>query len=175
MKKVLIIGSCGAGKSTAAKSLAEIIHVPVIHLDAHYWKPGWVESEKDEWLKKVKELCARPQWIMDGNYSSTMDYRFEHADTVIFLLYPRLTCLKGIFKRLFTSQRVDDILGCKERIDWQFFHYVWTYNKIRAPEVLKKMDKLRNKKMHIVHGRSQLKNFFLKLEFGNKNYVQQSI
>lgn len=164
MKKVLIIGSCGAGKSTAAETLSKIIQLPVIHLDAHYWKPGWVNSEKNEWLEKVRKLCAAPEWIMDGNYTSTMDYRMEQADTIIFLYYPRWTCLKGIFKRLIESCRPDHIEGCEEKIDWEFFCYVWTFNKSRAPEILKKLGGLKNKKVYVVHNRVELKELFSKIK-----------
>ncbi len=160
MNKVLIIGSCGAGKSIATKNLAKIVNLPIIHLDLHYWKPNWVKSEKNEWFNKVKELCAQPQWIMDGNYGSTMDYRLEQADTVIFLLYPRFLCLTGIFKRLLVSPRVDKIPGCREKIDWEFIRYVWTYNKIQAPKIIKKAEKLKDKQIFILQNRKQLENLF---------------
>ena len=75
MRKILVIGSGGAGKSTFAKRLGTHLKIKVIHLDALYWKPGWVETPKAEWLKRVEELLKEGSWIMDGNYSGTLDAR----------------------------------------------------------------------------------------------------
>ena len=72
MKRVLVIGSGGAGKSTFATRLGARLGLPVIHLDRVYWQPGWVETPKDEWLRKVEEMCAADAWVMDGNYSGTL-------------------------------------------------------------------------------------------------------
>src|SRR5690349_3028678 len=85
MKKILVIGSGGAGKSTFAKQLSAILHLEVLHLDALYWQAGWVETPKPEWKQRVTELLAGDAWIMDGNYSGTLDIRMQACDTVIFL------------------------------------------------------------------------------------------
>lgn len=71
MRRVLVIGCGGAGKSTLARQLGEATGLPVIHLDAHYWRPGWVETPKETWRAAVDELIAADAWIMDGNYSGT--------------------------------------------------------------------------------------------------------
>src|SRR5687768_16103132 len=69
MKRVLVIGSPGAGKSVFSRRLGEITGLPVIHLDQHYWRPGWIEPSKDVWSRQVTELLQRDSWIIDGNYS----------------------------------------------------------------------------------------------------------
>lgn len=86
MRKVLVIGSGGAGKTTFAKRLSKILNIEVIHLDALYWNPGWVETPELEWRKIVEGLIVRDSWIMDGNYSGTLDLRIKACDTVIILL-----------------------------------------------------------------------------------------
>jgi adenylate kinase family enzyme len=68
MRRVLVIGSGGAGKSTFSVALGKRLELPVIHLDAHFWRPGWVETPKPEWRERVAQLAARDAWVMDGNY-----------------------------------------------------------------------------------------------------------
>ncbi|MHC0064340.1 hypothetical protein ACWATR_15805 [Nostoc sp. UIC 10890] len=89
MKKILIIGSGGAGKSTLARELGTILGLEVIHLDVWYWNPGWVETPKTKWQSIIQDLTLRESWIMDGNYSGTLDIRLSVADTVFFVkFYP---------------------------------------------------------------------------------------
>ncbi len=96
MKKVLVIGSGGAGKSTFAKRLSEKTGLEVIHLDQLYWQPNWVETPKDEWQEIVKEIIEGDEWILDGNFGGTMEMRIEACDTVIFLEMPRTVCVYRI-------------------------------------------------------------------------------
>ncbi len=83
MRRVLVIGSGGAGKSTFARRLGDILQIDVIHLDTFYWRPGWVETPKPEWREIVLGLVQRESWIMDGNFSGTLEQRLEACDTVI--------------------------------------------------------------------------------------------
>jgi adenylate kinase family enzyme len=86
---VLVIGPGGAGKSTVAKRLGRILSLEVIHLDKFYWKPGWIEAPKEEWDVPIERLLAGESWIMDGNYSRTLERRLKSADTVVFLDFAR--------------------------------------------------------------------------------------
>ncbi len=99
MKRVAIIGSGGAGKSTLAKRLGEVTGLPVIHLDQHFWNPHWTETPIPEWERRHETLLERERWVMDGNYGSTMNERLDAADTVIFLDMPRLFCVVRVLKR----------------------------------------------------------------------------
>ena len=72
MKKILVIGSGGSGKSTFARRLGARLSLEVIHLDAHHWRAGWVAPPKDEWRRQVEELTRRESWVMDGNFSGTL-------------------------------------------------------------------------------------------------------
>lgn len=139
MKKVLVIGSGGSGKSTFAARLGEATGLEVLHLDSFFWKPGWVETPKDEWRRKVAELAARESWIMDGNYGGTMEMRVEACDTVIMLDLPRRVCLWRVFKRVVKYRRgtrPDMAAGCDERFDLKFLRWVWDYRKKKRPGVL---------------------------------------
>ena len=89
MQRVIVIGSGGAGKSVFAARLAEGTGLPLIHLDALYWKPGWVAPAPDEWDETMRRLVAGERWIIDGNYSRTLEMRMAACDTAIFLDVPR--------------------------------------------------------------------------------------
>jgi adenylate kinase family enzyme len=142
MRKVLVIGSGGAGKSTFARRLGKILQIEVIHLDALYWRAGWVETPKPEWAERVAELVARDAWIMDGNYSGTFDLRLKACDAVVFLDMPRLLCLWRVLKRWLMYRRrsrPDMAEGCGEKLNWEFILWVWNYPKTRKPKVIEWM------------------------------------
>lgn len=100
MKKVVLIGPGGSGKSTLARQLGNKLTLNVYHLDALFWKPNWVGVPKDEQRKTQKDLVQKEEWIIDGNYGSTMDIRFNAADTIIFLDIHRIICVYRAFKRM---------------------------------------------------------------------------
>lgn len=140
MRKVLVIGSAGAGKSTFARRLGPLLRLPVIHLDACFWKAGWVETPKDVWLETVEELLARAAWVMDGNYSGTLAVRLRACDAVIFIDLPRSLCLWRVLKRVVMyrrESRPDMAEGCSEKFDFKFLLWVWGYPKRTRPKVLR--------------------------------------
>ena len=139
MRKVLVIGSGGAGKSTFALRLGARLGLEVIHLDKEHWRPGWVEPPQDEWRRRVEELVARDAWVMDGNYSGTLDVRLAACDTVIFLDLPRAVCLWSVLKRTAAyrgTSRPDMAEGCPEKIDLEFVQWIWGYRSRSRPKVL---------------------------------------
>lgn len=130
MKRVLIIGCSGAGKTTLALPLAVKTGLPLIHLDREYWRPRWVETPHDEWHAKVAELSARDSWIMEGNYSGTFPIRMPRADTIILVTRPRWLCLaRAIWRgaKYFGRTRPDVAPGCPERFSLSFYKFVWDF------------------------------------------------
>ena len=153
MKRISIVGSGGAGKSTFAHQLADILHLPVIHLDALYWQPGWVATPQDEWSEKQQQFVQQESWIIDGNYTSTLDVRFTIADTIIFLDFPRLLCLYRAIKRRIqfaVKTRPDMAEGCPERIDHEFLLWIWNYPTNGRMRVLKKIEQHRGGKQIVI-------------------------
>lgn len=133
MKKIAIIGCSGSGKSTLSIKLNEILEIPVYHLDTLNWKPNWVATPRDEWDKLQKELVKEETWIIDGNYNRTLEIRIKEADTIIMLDMPRILCIYRVIKRFFmyrNSSRPDMNEGCREKLDFPFLKWVWSYNKI---------------------------------------------
>jgi adenylate kinase family enzyme len=139
MQKVLIIGCSGSGKSTLARMLSERTGLPLVHLDQHYWQPGWVARPEAEWIAMVARLIDGPGWIMDGNYTRTLPMRLQAADMVLFFDFSAWRCLWGVFWRTvrwFGRTRPDMTPGCPERFTAEFLRYVARYNRDQRPRVL---------------------------------------
>lgn len=142
MRRVVIVGCSGAGKSTLARALGARLALPVVHLDVHYWRPGWVETPRDEWLPVVDRLVAADDWIIDGNFGSSLATRLARADTAIHLDFPRRTCVRGVLSRVAREHgrsRADMAPGCVERFDWKFLKWVWGFARTERPRVLERL------------------------------------
>ncbi len=142
MQRVLVIGPCGAGKSTLAMTLGEKLGLPVYHMDQLNWKPGWVESSKDEIREKLARIVAADRWLIDGNYGGTLAERLERADTVLYLDFPIRLCVARLFRRIWTYRghsRPDMTEGCPERFDFAFLLYLLQWNSGPRPRTEAKL------------------------------------
>jgi hypothetical protein len=119
MERVMLIGCGGAGKSTLARELGKRLGLPVYHLDALFWRPGWVPTPREEWRGIQSQLVQQERWIIDGNYDSTLEIRLARADSVIF--------------------RPDLNPGCPEKIDRDFLRWIWAFPRETRPELLRKL------------------------------------
>lgn len=155
MNRILILGSCGAGKSTFARKLHQKTGLPLVHLDQHYHLPNWEEPSTADWRATVQELVQPSQWIIDGNYGSSIDLTFGAADTVLYLDASTPTCLWRVLKRTWTYHgkvRPDMPEGCKERFTLEFLHYVATFNLVKRPGLLKRLEAFEGEKMIFASG-----------------------
>ena len=154
MRKISIIGCAGAGKSTLAAKLGSLLGLPVVHIDAAYWRPNWEKPSPEEWQRQHQELLVRDAWIMDGNYGGTMRARIAASDTVILLALSRFTCLFRAFKRALKGRghsRPDLHSGCLEKLpDREFLTWIWNYNKTRLPSVLQLLDQVQQEKNVVI-------------------------
>ena len=167
MNRIVIIGCGGAGKSTLARQLGQKLQLPVVHLDCLFWKPGWVERDREEFDALLARELAKDQWILDGNFSRTMAQRLARCDTVIYLDYSRLTCLLGVVKRVVTNYgkvRPDMGAGCPERLDLDFFKWVWQYNGKNRQRNYGFLNQADHAKTYAFKNRRQLKKFLSSLE-----------
>ena len=145
MRRIALIGPGGAGKSTLARVLGERLGLPVFHLDGLYWQPGWVARPRAEWLRIQAEVVGGDRWIIDGNYSGSMDVRLAAADMVLFLDLPRGVCVWRALCRAILGRgrsRPDMAPGCPERVDLKFLWWIWTYSARRRPALLQKLSGL---------------------------------
>jgi adenylate kinase family enzyme len=164
MNRILVIGSAGSGKSTISQELSKTTDLPIIHLDRYYWKPNWVPTPSEEWDHFVEEAANQEQWIMDGNYSRTLDLRLKRADAIIFLDMPRILCIYRIIKRRIKyhgKTRPDLNEECPEKLDWAFFVWVWNYKKRSRTKIMKKIETVKDQKQVIILRTRKKVNEFL--------------
>jgi len=139
MRRILIVGNSGGGKSTLARRLGEKLAVPVVHLDVLFWKPGWVEAEEDAFRAVIRKALEAPACVCDGNFAGSLDIRLPRADTVIWIRQPRLLCLARAIWRVATYRgrriRPDMAAGCDEKFDPAFYRYIWDYDAKTAPRL----------------------------------------
>lgn len=144
-RRILIVGSGGAGKSTLSRQLADQRDLPVVHLDALYWQPGWNPTPRQEFMEKVKVELSKPEWIIDGNYDSSIELRAQYADLIIFLDFSNILCLFRACKRAWKyrgTTRPDMGRDCPEKIDWEFVRWIWRFPKDARPEMLKSLSRV---------------------------------
>ena len=134
MERVAVVGSGGAGKSMLARQIGAVAGLPVIHLDHHYWSPGWVPMPDDEWVPYQRELLAGDGWIVDGNHDSTLELRAELADTIVFLDLPRVVCLTRAVRRF--RSPILQAPGCPQKVDAQFLRWIWDFPRRSRPRLL---------------------------------------
>jgi adenylate kinase family enzyme len=168
MRRVLILGNAGSGKSTVARRLHAVTGLPLVHLDTHYWKPGWVPSAPEEWIETVELLAGQEHWIMDGGYSNTLFLRLPRADTVLFLDIPRRVCLFRVLCRRIAwrgRSRPDMAFGCHEKLDFAFLKLVWGYPTRTRRKLLAELEALRGSKAIVVLRSSrEIDDFLLRQE-----------
>jgi len=146
MKRVIILGAPGVGKTTFAKQLGKKTGLPVFHLDYFYHQKSTdFEHNREAWIKFVEDLTAKSAWITDGNYRPTLPARVKAADTIFFLDFPRWRSLKGVYKRRIkhqTKQREEMPAEWRERMNLPFFKFVWKFNGQYRQDL---MDAVKNK------------------------------
>jgi adenylate kinase family enzyme len=132
MKRVMIIGGAGAGKSTLARRLGSSTGLPVVHIDPMYWQPGWIQRDVEETRRLVRAAARSDSWNFDGNNASTFQDRLERADTLIFLDMSTLCRLWRVLRRIvlgYGNVRSDQQTDCPERFDFAFIRWVAAYSR----------------------------------------------
>ncbi|WP_412068903.1 hypothetical protein [Rubrivirga sp. IMCC43871] len=133
------MGSSGSGKSTLARAMGARLGLPVIHLDQHYWQPGWAEPTRGAWEATVDRLMTADAWVMDGTFSGTLAKRLAVADTAVLLDRSRWLCLWRVVRRRIRyhgRSRPDMTEGCPERVNRSFLHYILSFPEARRPGIL---------------------------------------
>lgn len=159
MKKVIVIGCPGSGKSRFSRELHDITGLPLYHLDLIGWREDRTLIPKEELIERILEIGKTDKWIMDGNYGGTMEMRMSLCDTIVFLDYPTDVCLDGIMSR--RGKERPDIAwkDSPEEIDKEFLDFVRSYNVVNRPIVLERIAKNPGKKVLIFKSRSEADEF----------------
>ncbi|AIY04292.1 DNA topology modulation protein [Planococcus sp. PAMC 21323] len=152
MNRIIVLGvSAGVGKSSFARKLSDKTMIPVYHLDAYFWKPGWVENSEEEFSAEQRKLVAKEQWIIEGNYSSTYGIRQQRADTIIYLELPLIVCLYRVVKRrvMYHGKTRPDLgEGCPEKLDAAFLKFIVTTYSGRKIKMRKRIDQFEKENPH---------------------------
>ena len=157
MKKVIVIGCPGSGKSTVSRELHNKTGIPLYHLDMMYWNADKTTVEKSVFLERLSDVLEKDEWIIDGNYSSTMKLRMVACDTVIFLDYPLDVCLDGIRER--RGKPRSDMPWIETEEDSEFIEFIKNYNEQQKPKVLELLKKYSDKNIIILESREQADAF----------------
>lgn len=162
MERILIIGCPGSGKSTLARALGDKLDLTVVHLDRLWWTAGWKNVTQEEFDSRLAMALNMDQWIIDGNYSRTMEARLEKCDTIIYLDFSRWQCLLGNFQRYLKNRgsvRPDMGPGCPERLNWEHLKFVWNFNKNNRVLNYTWIGKTRHAKAIVLKSRRQVREF----------------
>ena len=163
MKRVMVIGAPGTGKSTFAKKLAAKTGLPLIHLDLYYHdKSKNYYENKEAWKSQVEEMTAGECWIIDGNYGRTMAERMKWADTIIYFDLPRALALRGIAKRRLAAQRAkrDDMPSdWHESAGWSFVCGVWNYKKKYGEDIARLLEDNKDKQVVVFKSRKETEEY----------------
>ena len=162
MKKIIVIGCPGSGKSTFSKSLHKITKIPLYHLDMLFWNEDKTTVEKSVFLDRLSKIIENSEWIIDGNYGSTMELRMQKCDTVIFLDYPSDVCLDGIKERK-GKPRSDMPWIESDEDDEDFIECIKNYNSQSRPKVTELLKRYSHKDIYIFSNRIQAEEFLNKI------------
>ncbi len=161
LKKAIIIGCSGSGKSFFARALAEKTGIPLYHLDLIWWREDGTNIEREEFDEKLSEILAGNEWIIDGNYQRTMERRMQECDTVFFFDLPLNDCVEGIKERK-GKPRVDIAWRSPlEDDDEEFMSFVKAYNEKNRPRVIELLEKYSDKNIIIFKSRSEAEKHFI--------------
>ena len=157
MKKIIVIGCPGSGKSTFARALYDKTGISLYHLDMMYWNADKTTVKKSVFLERLSAVLGKDEWIIDGNYGSTMELRMAACDTVIFLDYPIEICLDGIKER--RRKPRSDMPWIETEEDEEFIEFIKNYNEQQKPKVFELIEKYSDKNIIIFKSREQADAF----------------
>ena len=158
MKKVMIIGSPGSGKSVFARRLQELTGLPLYPLDSIWHKPDRTHITREEFDARLDEILASDRFILDGNYRRTMEKRLAVCDTVFLLDYPTEVCLEGAAARVGTPH--PDLPWTETRMDEEFRQYILHFREEETPLIYEKIDRYREGRTVVIfHTREESEEY----------------
>lgn len=142
-RRVLVIGCSGSGKSTLSRALAARLSLRHVSMDREiFWLPGWQERPREEALARLAAVLSEENWIIDGTSPGTLHMRLPRTHLIIWMRPPRWVSLRGAFgrwRRYWGRTRPDMADNCPEKIDFEFLHYIWTFERLATPKILREL------------------------------------
>lgn len=154
MRRVMIIGCPGAGKSTFARALAEKTGLPLYSLDRIWHRPDRTHISREEFDRRLAEILSGERWIIDGHYSRTLSPRFSACDTLFWLDLPLSECLAGIRARI--GQPRPDMPWQETEEDPEFIEYVRAFDAENRPKIEALLANPAGKDIRILHSRAEV-------------------
>lgn len=148
MNKVIVIGCPGSGKTTFAEKLHKCTDLPLYHLDAVWHKPDKTHIPREEFDKRITEIFASPQWIIDGNYKRTIEMRLKECDTVFLFDLPKAVCVQGAIERIGKVRY--DLPWIETELDSEFRLFIEEFPEKTLPYIYELLDKYKGEKQVIV-------------------------
>lgn len=161
MRRVIVIGCPGSGKSTFARSLRDITGLPLHYLDMLYHKPDRTTYSREEFDEKLRIILEKDEWIIDGNYNRTIPMRLERCDTVFWLDYPLEVCLDGVESRRNCPR--EDMPWIETEADGDFLDYIRDFGNTKRPAIEAMLSQAEGKRIYIFHSREESSSFLEKL------------
>ena len=162
MKKIMIVGSPGSGKSHFSRKLAEITGISVYHMDMIYHNPDRTTNPREYLNERVREIFANDSWIIDGTYLGTIEMRLKECDTVFYLRLSVEECLKGVTGRI--GQPRSDMPWTEEEADPEFIEYVRNFEYDQKPRMEKLLDQYNDKNIIILTSHEEADEYLEKLK-----------
>ncbi len=148
MQKAIIIGCPGSGKTTFAEKLNKITGIMLYHLDAIWHKPDKTHIPREEFDQRITEIFDTPQWIIDGNYSRTIEMRIKECDTVFLFDLPAEVCLQGATERIGKGRY--DLPWLETELDPEFEAFIKSFAETSLPQIYELLEKYKDEKEIIV-------------------------
>ena len=154
MKRAIVIGCPGAGKSTFARKLKDKTGLPLYYLDRIYHKPDRTTVPREEFDQKLQTILQTDRWIIDGNYQRTLPLRFEACTDVFFLDFPLHLCLEGAASRVGTVR--EDMPWVEQEFDPAFRQYILDFPKDQLPGIYELIERYQDRRrIMIFHSREE--------------------
>lgn len=163
MKRIMVIGCPGSGKSTFSIRLHKLTGIPLFHLDLMHWNSDRTTVDKAVFRERLLNTIQMDEWIIDGNYGSTIELRLQACDTVVFLDYPLNICLDGIKERRGKVRPDMPWIENENEEDTEFIAFIKNYNCQSRPHVMELLEKYTHKDIYIFKTRNEADEFLNQL------------
>ncbi len=160
MKKIIVIGCPGSGKSTFSRKLEKVTNIPLYYLDMMNWNEDRTTVEKDIFQSRLDAVLKKDSWIIDGNYFSTMEKRMKECDTVFFLDYETEICLSGVMER--KGKKRPDMPWIEIEDDEEFLDFIKNFGADSRPKILELLEKYKDKEIYVFKNRNEADSFLEK-------------
>ena len=162
MKRVIVIGCPGSGKTTFAEKLNKITNLPLYYLDAIWHKPDKTHIPREEFDQRISEIFATDEWIIDGNYARTVEMRLVECDTVFLFDLPTEVCLQGACDRLGKGRY--DMLWIEKELDPEFEESIKDFADNCLPRLYELIEKYKTEKQVVIFkSRNEADDFLNKI------------